>query len=149
MLILKRTNSDDKDFKMLVNALDTELKDTYGTQQKFYSRFNVITLLPTVVVAYVDDIAAGCGCFKKYDDISVEIKRMFVSEIFRGKRIAAAILHELEIWAKELSYTHAVLETGNLQHHAIRLYQREDYSLIENYGQYADVASSICMKKKL
>lgn len=74
---------------------------------------------------------------------------MFVTPSKRRTGVAAAILHELHTWAKELNYTHAVLETGTKQHEAIPFYQKEGYRIIDNYGQYIGMETSICMKKQL
>jgi len=55
----------------------------------------------------------------------------------------------LENWAKELGFTKAILETGTKQHEAINLYRKHSYSQIPNYGQYADLETSICFVKNL
>ncbi|MEO6686566.1 MAG: GNAT family N-acetyltransferase, partial [Dyadobacter sp.] len=91
----------------------------------------------------------GCGCFKIFNDKTVEIKRMFIKENQRGKGIASSLLAELEKWAKELGYEEAVLETGKGQPNAIKLYQKYGYKIIENYNQYDDLEISVCLKKSL
>ena len=150
MITIKRTDSNDKDFHSLVEKLDKDLHDRYGALQTFYNRFNAIQSLPTVVVAYYNRQPVGCGCFKKFDDGSVEIKRMYVSNEQRGKGIGAAILAELEKWATELKVDSMVLETGNNQPEAVHLYGKMGYRVIPNYGQYINMEkTSICMKKEL
>lgn len=149
-MILKRTNSDDKDFQVLVTQLNAYLLQQYGELQNFYSQFNAIDNIPNVVIAYINDVAAGCGCFKKFDDDSVEIKRMFVAEIFRSKGVGSAILQELEKWAAELGNKYTVLEMGTRQPEAAILYQQQGYTVIPNYGQYIGMEeTSICMRKSL
>ena len=144
-----RTDSNNANFKKLVIELDKDLRSRYNELQNVYDQYNAVPDLRTVVVAYEKDIAIGCGCFKPFDDTSVEIKRMFVTEIKRGTGVASFIIHELESWARELGYENAVLETGNKQFEAISFYKREGYVVTENYGQYIRLTSSICMKKKL
>lgn len=73
---------------------------------------------------------------------------MFVSPEFRGKGIAYEILKELESWATEISYSEYILETGKKMLEAIKLYERAGYSRIPNYGQYENIESSVCMKKR-
>jgi putative acetyltransferase len=148
-MMIKRTDSNDPGFLSLINELDKDLWDRYEELQHIYSRYNKVPDLPTVVVAYENDQPVGCGCYKPFDDTSVEIKRMFVVPAKRGSGVAPAILNELHQWAKELGYTNAVLETGTKQHEAIRFYQREGYTITENYGQYTGMETSICMKKTL
>lgn len=149
MIGIIRTNSSSIDFHDLVNGLDQELNSRYGAAQLQYNEFNRIEALDTVVVGYANDIAVGCGCFKIYDKNTVEIKRMFVRPEFRGKGIAGMILSELELWAAEKGYSASVLETGIGQSEAIRLYSRQGYIRIDNYGQYAGNPNSCCMSKRL
>ena len=67
----------------------------------------------------------------------------------RGKGYASIILNELEVWATELGFTSAVLETGVKQPEAIALYKKNGYNRIDNYGQYAGVENSLCFEKEL
>lgn len=147
--IIKRTDSDDLDFRALTQELDITLCEIYGTNQADYEEYNRIEGLPTVTVAYLNDIAVGCACFKITDDSTIEIKRMFVKPEVRGKGIARDLLSELEKWAVELGYTHSILETGKKQPEAIALYQKAGYHIVANYGQYEDKELSVCMNKTL
>ena len=51
--------------------------------------------------------------------------------------------------AKELGYKKCILETGLKQPEAIRLYEKNGYKSIPNYGQYAGVENSVCYEKVL
>jgi GNAT superfamily N-acetyltransferase len=148
-LTIKRTDSNDADFNTLIRQLDHELWTIMNEVQATYDQYNKVPDLPTVVLAYDNNKVVGCGCFKKFDDTTVEIKRMFVVPESRGKNVATAVLAELEKWAKELNYTMAVLETGKRMTPANQLYKKNGYSITENYGQYIGLEESVCMKKKL
>lgn len=149
MQTLKRTTSEDGDFKNLITLLDAELKIRDGDEHSFFAQYNKSDMIKHVVVCYENETAVGCGAFKYYESGIVEIKRMFVLNQMRGKGIAKKILAELEQWAKELNYNQTILETGIRQPEAIALYKRAGYSVIPNYGQYENVASSVCMKKEI
>lgn len=149
MITLKRTTSTNDDFKKLVILLDQDLKIRDGEDHDFYHQFNGIDALNNVVLAYINGEAAGCGAFKKQDEHSVEIKRMYVCEEYRKKGVAIAILNELEQWAAELNFIKTVLETGKKQPEAIALYQKVGYNLIPNYGQYENIENSVCMSKTI
>lgn len=149
MLKLFRTNSENADFQALVRLLDEDLRIRDGAEHSFYAQFNRLDAIRHVVVAYENERAVGSGAFKHFDEETVEIKRMFVPPEMRGKGIAALVLQELEDWAREAGYRCAVLETGKKQPEAIRLYEKSGYRLIPNYGQYAGVENSVCMKKDL
>ncbi|WP_426670514.1 GNAT family N-acetyltransferase [Mucilaginibacter sp. McL0603] len=148
-ITIKRTDSNDLDFPQLVALLNQELRERYGGQESIYDSYDQISNLDTVVMGYINDLSIGCGCFKKYDDTTVEIKRMFVKPDERRQGIGSNILSELEIWAKEKGFLYAVLETANKQHESIALYKKAGFSIIPNYGQYVGKEISVCMKKKL
>ena len=144
-----RTNSENPDFINLVKQLDAYLKIMDGAEHDFYNQFNNIDVLKNVVVISVDKKAVGCGAIKKFDNTSLEVKRMFVSPDERGKGIAQKVLQELETWAKELGYKKCVLETGKRQVEAVKFYKKCNYKVIENYGQYKEMENSVCFEKAL
>ena len=144
-----RTTSSHPDFRMLIIALDEDLYLRNGEVQLIYRQYNQVDLIKHVMVIYSGDRPVGCGCFKKYDNETVEMKRMFVLPEMRGKKLAAHLLQELEKWAVEEGFTQAVLETGLRQVEAIRLYTVSGYVLTENYGQYVGMKDSICYGKAL
>lgn len=149
MFKLIRTNSDHADYLELVKLLDADLKIRDGADHAFFAQYNKSTDIRNVVLCYVDNTPAGCGAFKFFQKDIVEIKRMFVLDSFRKKGIASVILEELEKWAVELNYSNCILETGKKQPEAIALYLKNNYRVIPNYGQYAQVENSVCMKKKV
>jgi len=74
---------------------------------------------------------------------------MFVSDTARGEGVGSQILVSLEAWARELGFENSILETGKMMPEAIRLYEKNNYTIIPNYGQYAVMEKSICFAKKL
>ncbi|MFG4001420.1 GNAT family N-acetyltransferase [Flavobacterium aquidurense] len=149
MTSLKRTNSDDIDFKNLVVLLDRDLKIRDGEDHTFYNQFNKTNSIKHVIVFYENNSAVGCGAFREKENDTVEIKRMFVHPDYRKKGIASALLSALEIWAAEENYNYTILETGKKQPEAINLYQKQGYSVIPNYPPYENMDNSVCMKKAL
>jgi GNAT superfamily N-acetyltransferase len=143
-----RTNSKNKDFINLVKELDVYLKITDEDEHDFYNQFNSIDVLKEVVVTYVSENAVGCGAIKKFDNSTVEVKRMFVSLDNRGTGVAQKILQELETCAKELGYKKCILETGVRQVEAVKFYKKCGYKIIPNYGQYQGMENSICFEKR-
>lgn len=149
-LEITRANSQNTDFINLVKELDAHLKITDGEDHEFYNQFNGIDVIKYVVVVYKDKKAVGCGAIKHFDAEAVEVKRMFVTANFRGKGIAANILLELEKWAKELGYKKCILETGERQVEAVKLYHKSNYKRMSiNYGQYKGIINSLCFEKKI
>jgi putative acetyltransferase len=146
---LKRTTSEDNDFQLLVKELDIDLTIRDGDEHVFYAQFNKTDAVKHVVMAYEGQLPVGCGALKEYSSNVMEVKRMFVRPDKRGMGIASGILSELENWSKELGYNKCVLETGKKQPEAIRLYEKNQYIVIPNYGQYEGVENSICFEKEL
>jgi putative acetyltransferase len=149
MINLVRTTSDNPDFQALVRLLDAYLAEKDGDQHSYYAQYNKLDKIQHVVVARDENRAVGCGAFKKYDEQTVEIKRMFVHPDYRGQRVGKLILNELEKWAGELGFQDCILETGWRQEEAVRLYQRSGYEIIPNYDQYVGLENSVCMKKRV
>jgi len=147
MIRIVRTDSKNRDFIELVKLLDAELAARDGKEHAFYARFNKIDNIKFVVVGYENDNAISCGAIKQYEPGIVEIKRMYTALEYRGKGIATRVLTELELWAKEMSYQKCILETGKRQPEAIRLYEKNGYKRIPNFGQYIGVKNSLCFEK--
>lgn len=149
MIKLIRTDSNNQHFQELVKALDLDLRIRDGEDHAFFAQFNKIDMIKYVVVAYENKMPVGCGAIKEYAMKVMEVKRMYVLEDKRGKGIASLVLQELEKWCTELKYDKCILETGLAQPEAIRLYSKNNYQRIPNYGQYEHVATSVCFEKKL
>lgn len=149
MITIKRTDSTYADFALLIKELDNDLNERYGLAQAEYSPLNKVDAIKNVVVVYHGDVPAGCGSFKRFDENSVEMKRVFVNVQHRNKGIATRVMAELETWAVQEGYTRAVLETGTRQHEAIQLYEKIGYSKIPNFPPYDEMEFSVCYEKGL
>lgn len=148
MIVIKKTTSDDLDFKYLTRLFDDYLVDIDGDEKDFFALYNQI-YIQNVLICYDNETAVGCGAYKEYEPKVAEIKRMFVLPEQRGKGIAASLLNQLELWAAESGYTSCILETSVRLESAIALYKKAGYEIIPNYGQYVGVQSSVCMKKTI
>jgi putative acetyltransferase len=149
MLQLIRTTSNHPHFNLLIQELDHDLDERYGLIQLQYKTLNKVENIDTVILAFSDDIAVGCGCFKPYNATTIEIKRFYLKPGSRGQGIADQILSDLENWANELGYSKAILETGIRQPEAIRFYTKKGFVRIENFGNYQGNSNSICFGKAI
>ena len=93
--------------------------------------------------------ALGCGGLRRLDATSGEVKRMYVVPQCRGTGVATGLLRALEQQARALGWTVLRLETGTAQPDAMRFYEREGYTAIENYGPYAGSPISRCYQRML
>jgi GNAT superfamily N-acetyltransferase len=144
-----KTTSENPDFLSLIKTFDVYLWDRYPELKTNYWGNNIIELNRNVVVIYLDEKPVACGCFKKYDKNTIEIKRIFVAPEARGLGLAQRILQELEQWSLELGYSISILETLYKQKEAICLYQKVGYVIVDNYEPYVGLKNSICMKKQI
>jgi putative acetyltransferase len=94
-------------------------------------------------------VALGCGGLRLLEPGAAEIKRMYVVPAARGSGVAVAILHALEDAGRDLGLNTLKLETGHGQPDAMRFYEREGYSRIENFGSYVGADISRCYARSL
>lgn len=150
MIVLQRTDYLNIDFRQLVVELDEELRERYPSDHDEHAVLNTMPANSCVIVAYEDSACTGCGCFRHTEEPgTVEVKRMFVRKIFRGRGISRIICGGIEEWAKELGVKRMILETGIKQPEAIRLYESIGFIRITNYGEYLNNDNSVCMEKIL
>lgn len=101
------------------------------------------------VVAYDGFEAVATGGLRPAVDGAMEIKRMYVRPEWRGRGLARLVLADLEQRARELGATRIVLETGQRQPEAIRLYETSGYVPIDGFGHYACSPMSVSFGKDL
>lgn len=143
------SDSKNKDFIQLCCLLDNYLDEIAGGKENRnqYIKYNTLDNINDIVIAYDNNIAAGCAGFKLYDNDTAEIKRVFVKPEYRKKGISKTLVELLEQRAKEKGFKKLILETGEPLIEAMQLYKKAGYKIIKNYGQYKDMKDSICMEK--
>ena len=138
-----------KDFQKLSNELDMELETKNGDKQKEYSKYNKLDNIKDIIIAFDNDKPIGCGSIKHYDNKRYEVKRVYIQKQYRGNGISKEIMKKLEDVAKQKGVHALILETGKQFIAAVSLYKSLGYKEIENYGQYKNMDSSICMEKTI
>ena len=137
------------DSVMLRAAQRAELTARYKSEDSEPGIKPTAETIAAFLIAYVDGVPAGCGGLRTIDGGGYEIKRMYVTPARRGTGIAIAVLKGLEAWARERSVPQLVLETGTAQPDAMRFYEREGYTRIDNFGAYVGEPLSVCYSKAL
>lgn len=150
-LEFKDTNGKDPDFAMLCDKLDSNLNEIVGgqIQRSQYDQYNKRDNIQDVIVVYHNGNPIACGAFKMYDEEHAELKRIYNEPDYRNIGLGAELLRRLEAKARIKGYRWCVLETGKPLEAAFHLYQKAGYQIIPNYGQYAHMPLSICMKRKI
>lgn len=144
-----KTTSENSDFISLIKIFDAFLWERYPELKKDYWGNNLIEFNANVILVYLDEKPVASGCFKKYNENTVELKRMFVSPEARGLGLAQLIIKELEKEAIDQGFEVMILETLYKQKEAISLYQKTGFEIVENYEPYVGLLNSICMSKSI
>lgn len=79
----------------------------------------------------------------------LEVKKVFVAADSRGRGVARLLMSELESMARARGAASLVLQTGELQVPAIRLYEDIGYVPIAPYGKYVVMPNALCYRKEL
>ncbi len=145
------TDGENHDFEMLCAMLDENLDELVGEkfQRTEYVKFNLRDSIHDVILIYHNKEAIACGAFKRYDETSAELKRVFLRKEYRGMGLAGKLIARLEENARSKGFETMILETGKPLIAAGKLYKKLGYKIIPNYGQYADMPESVCMSKSL
>ncbi|MEM8814923.1 MAG: GNAT family N-acetyltransferase [Pseudomonadota bacterium] len=100
---------------------------------------------------YVDERVVACGAVKMVEGETTygEIKRVFVEEEQRGKRLASAVMQHLEEYLQDNGVKVVRLEAGPLQPEALGLYRKLGYVERGPFGSYKIDPLSVFMEKKL
>lgn len=105
----------------------------------------------TFLVAYRDGQAVGCGGWRSHEDAGdmAELKRMFTLPAARGQGIARALLTAVEDSARTHGRTRLILECGDRQPEAIKLYHSRGYLPIPHFGFYREDPGVISLGRDL
>ncbi|WP_303247840.1 GNAT family N-acetyltransferase [uncultured Methanobrevibacter sp.] len=149
MMELKLTDESNTDFQKLVQALEQEYYDIHGEIALKYKEYNKITDPHVVLLAIENKKPIACGSFKKINENSIEIKRVFVNKNHRKQGMATEIIKKLEEIAVKQGYVYSFLETGKENIAAIATYEKLGYLKIENTGFFKEDEICLSMKKDL
>ena len=153
-LLIELTTSPTQDAHRLIEAIETELSGDYSAHQRHgYSARRVFQPNIAFFIARLDGEAVGCGGVA-FEDGFAEVKRMYVRPANRGTGIGQAILARLEQEARARGVRRLVLETGDVLHAAIRMYQAAGFTRCDAFGRYAtmppaSIARSVFLEKRL
>lgn len=101
------------------------------------------------LLALRDGRPVGCGALRVRDELTGEVRRMFVTRTARRDGVARALLERLESEALALGYRRLLLETGKRQEPAIALYRNCGWRRIAAYSPHIGDPMSACFGKTL
>ncbi len=152
-ILIRRGSLASTDATRLIAALNIELEVTFpepGANHFSLSAEQVEAGNGAFLIAYLDNVAVGCGAVRRLDEVTAELKRMYVAPPVRGRGIGRALVEALEREARLLGATRVVLETGTRLAAAIKLYETMGYARIPLFGEYlASPDTSLCFGKSV
>ena len=154
MIAIERVERATDEVVALLDALNQALDVGYAPDQKHaLSVAQLFQLHIRFFVARIGDEAVACGGIGFFDGYA-ELKRMYAKPGVRGKGVAKAVLDRLEAEARDAGLAIVRIETGNLQHDAMRFYERGGYRRCGAFGPYAEmpenaIATSVFYEKAL
>jgi ribosomal protein S18 acetylase RimI-like enzyme len=101
------------------------------------------------LVGLLSDVAVATGAWRRLDEQTAEIKRMYVAASARRRGLARLMLAELERTAHEAGVRRIVLNTGTEQPEAVALYESSGYETAAGFGYYADAKLALFYAKQL
>lgn len=86
------------------------------------------------VLAGVGGRTVGCGGLWTVEPGVGEIKRMWIDPAWRGLGLAGRLLADLERRSRGLGHRRTILDTNEVLHDAIAMYERAGYTPIDRYN---------------
>lgn len=87
----------------------------------------------TFFLALYNNEPAGCIGLRKFDDVSCEMKRMFVRPEYRGKGIGIKLCDHFLETAREFGYQRVLLDTNKEMPEAVSIYNKLGFEAIPAY----------------
>ena len=138
MKIIKAEKSEDIN---QVKELFLEYADSLGFHLCFQNFEEEVKNLPgayaspsgCILLAVVEEKAAGCAALRKIDDSLCEMKRLYVKPAFRGKAIGKNLAKAIIEEAKSIGYKAMRLDTISTMKEAVSLYKSLGFTEISPY----------------
>lgn len=156
-VVIRPERPDHPEVRVLLRELDRYLATLYEPDDNHILGEQAL-LAPEVsfLVAEQARRIVGCGAVRRMPAQAEtahrpygEIKRMVVAPAARGQRIGERLLATLEAQLYRGGITQALLETGERQAAAVRLYERCGYRRCGAFGGYPDNGLSLFFHKAL
>lgn len=137
-------------------SLFREYADSLGIDLSFQGFENELQIidqqynLPTgaLLLAFKDDLPAGCAGIRRIDDETAELKRMYVQDRCKGQGIGVYLLEWSLQKARELGYKKIRLDTLKDMTKAQALYRSFGFYEIDPY-RFNPLEGAIYMEREL
>ena len=119
----------------LLDGLHHEYVDRYGPEvgAEEMAQHPVDDFTPpsgAIGLLLEDGATVAGGAFRRHDDVTAELKRVWTAPGHRRRGLSRRVLAELERLAAAVGYRRILLTTGNRQPEARALYRGSGYTLL-------------------
>ncbi|RDJ27707.1 GNAT family N-acetyltransferase [Bosea caraganae] len=140
----------------LIEALTWEYSTRYGNYfgdpGAEMSRYPAELFAPpdgNFVLLVRDGVAIGGGAFKRYDEHTAELKRIWTHADLRRQGLARKVVEELEAQALRQGYSKIYLTTGFRQPEATQLYLRTGYTALFDVTVDPEIYKHLAFEKRI
>ncbi len=148
-LELRLAVGSDPRFLALVRELDREYADRFGAAALNHRQHDSQEELELACLLLLDGRAVACGAFRRREEGTAELKRVYVRKDCRRRGCARQLVEMLELQALFAGYNRMALETGREMTEALALYTGLGYRETPAWGPYAGDPVCVCMVKDL
>lgn len=154
---IRRERADHPQVVAVLAALDDYLLSLYPPEANYILSVQEL-LAPEVsfFAAWQGERVVGTGAVRRMAGEAAtdgeaygEVKRMFVNPALRGQRLGRRLIEAIEGDLQSHGVGLALLETGEDQLEAVRLYERCGYQRRTAFGSYPDNGLSVFMQRRL
>lgn len=140
----------------VIRALFREYADSLDIDLSFQEFEKELDNLPgeyqspdgTLLLAMYEGLPAGCVALRKIDRSVCELKRLYVKDNYRKKKIGKILMLEIIKVARNIGYKYMRLDTLSTMEKAIRLYYRIGFKEISPY-RYNPIEGALYMELDL
>ncbi|MEU5693029.1 GNAT family N-acetyltransferase [Actinosynnema sp. NPDC020468] len=147
----RRVRLSDAEAQPLLHELAYEYATRYGTDEELGSAVDADFAPPSglLVVLVENDVVVAGGGFRRYDDRTAELKRMWTHSAHRRRGLARLVITELEREAADQGYLRSYLTTGPRQPEARALYLKAGYRPLFDVHSDPELIGVLAFEKDL
>ena len=145
---IRFVTAESEDFRILAGELDAYYFSLVGEIQYRYAEPNRPENMNGLAVVYEGEMPIAIGAWKRVDDKTAEIKRIYVRPAYRRQGVASALIPALEDSAAEAGFAQVILETARNTDASHQLYLSLGYQIIDYYGSPAGAENCLCFYKE-
>ena len=145
---IRFVTAESEDFRMLAGELDAYYFSLVGEIQNRYAHVNRPENMQALAVVYIGQEPAAIGAWKRIDEKTAEIKRIYVRPAYRRQGVASALISALEVHSTQSGVMQFILETARTTDASHQLYLSLGYKIIDYYGSPAGAENCLCFYKE-